>query len=99
MKLSQLSAKPKLAKLVIDDEDTVKEYGEAVEFYSWDRQPIDTFLKLASLNPDNQGEMIAAVKDLIMDEDGKPIINKDNTIPTNLLMKVITKVVETLGKS
>lgn len=99
MKLSQLSAKPKLTKLVLDDEATVKEYGEAVEFYTWDRQPIDTFLKLANIDASNQGDMILAVKDLIMDEEGKPVISGDNTIPMNLLLRVITKVVETLGKS
>lgn len=98
MKLSQLSAKPKLTKLVIDDEDTVKEYGEPIEFWTWDRQPIDLFLKLANIDAANQSEMINAVKDLIMDEDGKAIISKENTIPTGILMKVITKVVESLGK-
>ena len=45
MKLSQLAAKPQLIKLSIDDEATVKEHGEAIEFWTWDRQPLDTFMK------------------------------------------------------
>ena len=41
MKLSQLAAKPTLIKLELDDEDVVKEYGEPLEFWIHDRQPIE----------------------------------------------------------
>jgi hypothetical protein len=98
MKLSQLSAKPQLIKMVIDDQATIEEFGEAIEFYTWDRQPIDLFLKMASIDSKNQSEMITAVKDLVMDENGVKIIDGGSTIPTKILMKVITKVVESLGK-
>ena len=98
MKLSQLSAKPQLIKIVIDDQATIEEFGEAIEFWTWDRQPIDLFLKMASIDSKNQSEMITAVKDLVMDENGVKIIDGGSTIPTKILMKVITKVVESLGK-
>ena len=48
MKLSQLTAKPQLIQIVIDDEETVTEFGEQLEFYTWDRQPMDVFMKLAN---------------------------------------------------
>jgi hypothetical protein len=98
MKLSQLSAKPQLIKIVIDDQATIEEFGEAIEFWTWDRQPIDLFLKMASIDSKNQSEMITAVKELVMDENGIKIIDGGSTIPTKILMKVITKVVESLGK-
>jgi len=99
MKLSQISAKPVLVVVTIDDEDTIKEFGEPLEFHTWDRQPMDVFMKLASLDPTavNSG-IIDIVRTLILDEDGKEILSKDNMLPSNILMKAITKVSELLGK-
>ena len=98
MELAKLAKKPELVKVVLDDEETVAEFGEAVEFYTWDRQPMDLFLKLASVDGENQAEMFAAVKDLVLDKDGKPVIADDTALPTSLLLRVVTRVVENLGK-
>lgn len=98
MKLNQLAAKPKLVVFSIDDEETVKEFGEPLEFYSWDRQPLDIFMKLANANQNDMGGMIDIVKKLILDEDGKEILSNENVLPSNVLIKVIGKVVEKLGK-
>ena len=104
MKLSEITKKPQLIEVLIDDKETVKEYGEALSFHTWDRQPMDVFIKLANLssnienkNP-NIGDMIGIVKTLILDEDGKEILTDENAMPTSILMKVIQKVTESLGK-
>lgn len=98
MKLTQLAAKPQLVQFTLDDEDTVKEFGEAIEFWSWDRQPLDTFMKLANANTQDLSQMLNIVKTLILDEDGKEILSNENMLPSNVLVKVIGKIVETLGK-
>ena len=98
MKLSQLAAKPQLIMITLDDADTVKEFGEPVEFYSWDRQPLEMFMKLANADQQDMASMIGLVKTLILDEEGKEIIKGENMLPSTLLIKVIGKVVETLGK-
>ena len=98
MKLSQLAAKPQLIKLVLDDEETIKEHGEAIEFYTWDRQPLDTFMKLANSDHSNAADMIGVVRTLILDDAGKEIIQKDIMLPSTILIKTIAKIVETLGK-
>ena len=98
MKLSELAAKPKLMKLTLDDADTVKEYGEPLEFYTWDRQPIDMFLKLSSINDENQAAAITTVTDMILDDEGRQILRDGATLPVPVMMRVITKVVDTLGK-
>lgn len=97
MKLSQLTAKPKLITLTIDDETTIAEFGEAIEFHTWDRQPIDIFLKIASAQEKDMTQMVGVVKDLILDENGKPLISDENMVPTQLLIKCIGKIVEKLG--
>ena len=98
MRLSQLAAKPQLIKFVLDDEDTIQEFGESLEFYSWDRQPLDIFMQLANAQRDNGGQLIDIVRKLILDEDGKEIISKDVMLPSNVMIRVIAKIVEQLGK-
>ena len=98
MKLSQLTAKPQLIDVRIDDEDTIKEFGEAIEFYTWDRQPMDVFMKLANTTSQDTSNLINIVRTLILDEKGKEIIKEDAMLPTSVLMKAIAKVTELLGK-
>lgn len=98
MKLTQLAAKPKLIKVELTDEDVVKEFGESLEFYIWDRQPIDKFVKLAQMKGNDLNELITAVNEMVLDEEGNPIIKDGLVLPTNVMTKVIGKVVETLGK-
>lgn len=98
MKLTQLAAKPQLIKIVIDDEETISEYGENVEFWIWDRQPIHKFVKMANIKENDIESLISAVRELVLDEQGKEIITDESVLPTRVLTKVITRVVETLGK-
>ena len=98
MKLTQLAAKPQLVKIELNDEDVVKEFGEALEFWIWDRQPMDKFVRLAQMKGDNISELIAAVNEMVLDEEGAPVIKDGLVLPTNVMTKVIGKVVETLGK-
>lgn len=98
MKLSQLAAKPQLIQIVLDDTDVITEFGEAIEFWTWDRQPLEVFMKLANAQSGDTGMMIDIVKNLILDEDGKNIITGENMLPTSVLMLAIQKIVEKLGK-
>ncbi len=99
MKLSQIAAKPKLIEVSIDDEEVIKEYEEALTFYTWDRQPMDVFTRMANLSESNDiSGLLDIVRTLVLDEDGKEILTKESTLPTSILMKVINKVTEHLGK-
>jgi hypothetical protein len=98
MKINQLAAKPQLIKLVINDEEIIKEFGEEIEFWTWDRQPLDVFMKLASINQNDPKQVIEIMRSLILDEEGNKVIDGDVMLPTKVLIKMIQVVVETLGK-
>lgn len=98
MKLNTLAAKPQLVEVSLDDEDIIKEFGEAVTFHTWDRQPLDLFMKLANTSQNNIVEMIDVVRTMILDEHGKEIITKENMLPSHVMIKAIAKIVELLGK-
>ena len=97
MKLSQLAAKPQLIKIVLDDKELVEAYGDELEFWIYDRQDMDTFVKLATLDA-QEFDKIAGLVNKIMDEEGNIIAKDGNVLPIKVLMKAIEKVVEVLGK-
>lgn len=99
MKLSELVAEPKLSKVLLDDEATVKEFGESLEFYMYDRQDMSTYMKMATMDENNIGEMADVIMKLILDEKGEPLIKGKATLPTGVLFKVINKVVGDLGNA
>lgn len=98
LKLTQLAGKPKLKKVLVDEESIVAEFGEPIEFWIWDRQPIDKFVSLATLQVDDFGSLVKAVNEMILDEEGNPVLKDGESLPTNVMTRVINKVVETLGK-
>ena len=98
MKITQLASKPQLIKITVDDEEIIKTYGEPIEFHMYDRQPMHKFVKLATVKEENYGELIEAVQEMILDEEGRPVLSGDTLLPTGVMGKVVAKVVETLGK-
>ena len=99
MKLKELSAKPQLIEIKLSNEADKKKYGEEVSFHTYDRQPMDVFMKSANANDGGKpGDVIDMVKDLILDDEGKPIITKENTLPTDVMILAVGAIVERLGK-
>jgi len=98
MKLADLADKPKLVKVEVDSKEIIELYDEPLEFYTWDRQPIKNFVKLANADAENFELMMDTVSDLIFDEDGNKILDDGATLPNAVMIQVISRVVETLGK-
>jgi hypothetical protein len=98
MKLTQLAAQPQLIRLELDDEDVIAKYGESLEFWILDRQPLEDFIKMATLKTEDFGQLVAVVNAMILDEEGNTICRDGLTFPNAIMTKIIGKVVETLGK-
>jgi len=98
LKLTQLASKPQLIKVLIDKAEIVEAYGDELEFWIWDRQPIDQFIRMATTGNDNYGEMIKMVNELILDEDGNKVLKEGEALPNDVMITVIGAVVERLGK-
>lgn len=98
MKINQLASKPQLIKIVLDDKELVKEYGEPIEVWTWDRQPLETFMRLANSQGQDAGAVIDIVKELILDDEGNKVLTGEQMLPTKVLLPLIQKIVEILGK-
>lgn len=98
MKLDKLVRKPQLVEVTIDSEEMIAEYGEPLTFHTWDRQPMDVFLKMATASGTDYASLVMMVRDLILDEHGKPMLTGELTLPPKVTLAVIAVVVEGLGK-
>ena len=63
-----------------------------------DNIPKEAHKEFVKVTQDSATNVIDIVRTLILDEQGKEILNKDNMLPTGVLMKAISKVTEMLGK-
>ena len=98
MNLKDLAAKPQLIKITIDDEEIIKEYNEPLEFYAYDKQPMEVFLKVASSRNHSVDELGLILKDMILDSEGNPVIVDGLMLPSRVLMSAFAKLVEVLGE-
>ena len=98
LKLTQLASKPQLIKITLADKEIVEKFGDELEFWIMDRQPIDQFIKMATMDNDNQGALIRMVNDLVLDEDGKKVLGDGEALPNAVMVSVIAAVVDRLGK-
>ena len=98
MNLKDLATKPKLVKLTVEKKELVEKYGDKLEFYIYDRQPLTVFGRLANADRENFGDIAMLVSTLILDEKGESIVKDGAELPFDVLTEVITMVSEHLGK-
>lgn len=98
MKLSELAQKPKLEKITITSDSLVEKYGDELDFFIYDRQPIDIFTKLADVNEGNTTEYIVILKDLILNEDGEPVMTDEKSLPLDVMTEAMKLIGDHLGK-
>jgi len=100
MKLQTLVSTPQLQKITIDDEAIVEKYGEEIDFYIYDRQDMDTYMSLATLGEDTSISTVAkVVSKIILTEDGNRILEDNQQLPMDMMMKVVEETVKHLGNS
>lgn len=97
MDLKKLAAKPKLERIVIDEPHIIEEFGEPLEFYMWDRQPMNTYVRLSNVDTRDIDNMIEEIRGLILDQEGKRMLENDDQLPITVLLSVINAVVTRLG--
>lgn len=101
MDITQLARKPELTKLTIDAPEILEQYGEPLEFYMMDRQPMERFVKLAGkqITEENYHEVIGVMKSLVLDAQGNPVMDDDRILPWDVMLHCVSLVMGNLGKS
>ena len=102
MNLSELTKEAQLIKIIIDDEKIVEKYGETIDFFMYDRQPIEVYMQLTEVSKDNtEGqnilELANVTRKVVLNEKGDPILGPNKMLPFDIMIQVITKSLEKLG--
>ncbi|CAB4158665.1 hypothetical protein UFOVP700_24 [uncultured Caudovirales phage] len=98
MNLKDLVGRPQLKKITITAADIVNKYGDELEFYIYDRQPLDQFIKMATASQGDQVALFKMVNELVLDETGAPVVVEGQALPNDVTLAVIAAVIEQLGK-
>lgn len=96
MQLKELAKKPKLEKVIVDDEKIIELYGEPLEFFMWDRQELPTYLKLSQMREDELA-IFNIVKEVILDENGNQVLNDGELLPIEITVPVLEAAFKHLG--
>lgn len=99
MKLSALAKKPQLQKITIEDEAIVEKYGEAPEFHIYDRYEMDVYMRLMNTEENDFSKMSQVCKELVMNQDGTPMLETDDILPGDISIKVVETVIQHLGNA
>jgi hypothetical protein len=98
IQLTKLAAKPQLVKITLDSEEVIATYGEELEFYIYDRQPIQKFIQIATSMTSDYSNAVLMMNELILDDKGKPVCGEGEMLPGSIMSSAIQKVIEQLGK-
>ncbi len=99
MKLSELSKKPELIKLTIDKKDLVEKYGETLDFYMYDRQPLHVYSRIAkSSQSEDIGDYLIMLMDVMLNADGTTVMTEESLLPLDLMTEAMTLIAQHLGK-
>lgn len=98
MNLKDLAQKPTLIELKVTEPAIVEKYGDELSFYVYDRQPIDVFAKLATMQEANPLEFTDMLAQLILDAEGNPVMADDKILPIDVLTEAVKLIGDTLGK-
>lgn len=100
MDIKQLARKPQLIEMVLDDAELVAEYGEPIKFWMMDYVDISTYFEFFRSQGEGNGEHLnQLLRSIILNAEGKPVLEGDEALPIDISVAALTKINETLGKS
>ena len=99
MKLETLATKPQLKKVIINDPDIVERYGDEIEYYMYDRHDMDLYLRMSQVDSKDLAAIGQLVREIVLNESGKPVLNSDEVLPPDMMLRVIESSIKEMGNS
>lgn len=100
MDISKFAKKPTLTKIVIDDDEIIQAYGEAIEFHMLDQMSISTYFDFYRLQQEQDSDKLNdLLRKIVLKEDGTPALSLEEILPVDLTLNLLVKINEFLGKS
>jgi hypothetical protein len=100
MDISKLAKKPQLEKLVLDEPDIVERFGEPVTFYIKDQMGVSTYFNFYKLQQSEDDTLLNdLLRKIVLKEDGTPAIGEGEVLPVSLILAILMRINDFLGKS
>lgn len=100
MELAKLAKKPQLIEVVIDDEEIIQEYGEAISFWMRDHLDIMTYFDFyRSQNVADTEQFNRVLSKILLNQEGNHILKEDEILPVDITLAILTRINQVLGKS
>ena len=98
--LKELARKPQLIEVVLDSEDIVEAYGDSINFWIYDQIDLNSYFEFFKSQGEGDGRAMEKIlQSLVLNEQGKPMLDEGETFPIDLTVAMLGKVGEHLGKS
>lgn len=99
MDLKQLVTKPKVIELEANTPEIINIVGEPVVFYMKDHLDLATYFDFYKLQQnENINDLVKIMRQIVLDKDGKPAIAEDETLPVEIMLGILFKINDHLGK-
>ena len=100
MNIKEFASKPQLIEMVLDSPDLVEKYGEPITFYTYNIVRMSTYFDFFNARSNNEfANLDKMMKAMILDKDGKQVLENDEDLPIDIAAAAINKIGEILGKS
>jgi len=100
MDISKLAKKPELIKLTLDEAEVVERFGEPITFYIKDQMGISTYFNFYKLQQAEDDSLLnELLRKIVLKEDGTPAIGEDEVLPVQLILGILMRINDFLGKS
>ena len=100
MDISKLAKKPQLIELVLDSEDIIDQFGEPISFYMKDHMGVGTYFDFYRLQQQEDDALLNdLIRKLVLKQDGTPALAEDEVLPVKLILAILMKINDFLGKS
>ena len=96
--ISEFAKKPQLVEIVLDNEDIINEFGEAVIFYMHDYVDINTYFEFFRSQSENGTGLNELLRKIILNAEGQPVLGAYDALPVKLAVGALAKINDNLGK-
>jgi len=100
MDISTLAKKPELIQLTLDSEAVIETYGEPVIFYMLDNMGLTTYFNFYKVQQEEDDTLLySLLRRVVLNDKGQQAIAEDSILPVDLVVAILTKISDHLGKS
>ena len=100
MNITEFKVKPALVEVKLDDDSIVNTYGEEITFFMYDHITLPKYFEFFKAQSEgNTNKLLELMRDIILDNKGKPVMDKDHELPVDIFTACVVRVTEHLGKS